>query len=237
MIALENHDHGQHTSPHILSQLNQPEQFLPVADLFAQLSDPTRLRIFWLLCHRESCGVHIAETLGISTQAAAHHLRLLREKGLICCHRAGKEVHYRSCDTPGCQLLHQMMEQAMDITCPVTLAPEQKELPQRIHDYLMENLDKHIPIEELSRRFLVNPTTIKAAFKAAYGTSLAAHTRHHRMERAAQLLAQGKLSVAQVAQAVGYESGSKFASAFKAHFGTVPSKYTDQAPKQPCSCT
>ncbi len=233
---MENHEHGHHTSPHILSQLNQPEQFRGVAELFSQLSDPTRLRIFWLLCHRESCGIHIAETLGISTQAAAHHLRLLRERGLICCHREGKEVYYRSCDTPGCQLLHQMMEQAMDITCPKSLAPEQKELPQQIHDYLMENLQKHITIEDLSRRFLVNPTTIKSVFKAAYGTSLASHMRHHRMEHAAKLLSQGELSVAQVARSVGYESSSKFTNAFKAHFGTVPSKYANQSPKQPCSC-
>ena len=37
----------------IESGLCQAERFETVAELFKQLSDTTRLRIFWLLCHTE----------------------------------------------------------------------------------------------------------------------------------------------------------------------------------------
>ncbi len=220
-------DHGHTPDPHILSQLSQPEHFQPVAELFALLGDSTRLRIFWLLCHQESCGIHIADSLGMSTQAVAHHLRLLRDSGLVCTRREGKEVYYHACNTPACDLLHQMMEEAMDIACPKCPCQEES-LSQQLHRYLMTNLDKHITIEELSRLFLVNPTTLKEEFKATYGLSIASHMRHHRMEASGKLLLEGKLTIAQIAEAVGYESSSKFSAAFKAHYGVNPSKYQGQ---------
>ncbi len=232
---MENHDHGHPPDPHILSQLSQPEQFQGVAQLFAQLADPTRLRIFWLLCHRESCGVSIAQSLGMSTQAISHHLRLLREHGLVCTRREGKEVYYHACNTPACDLLHQMMEEAMEISCPKCPCGEET-LAQQLHRYLMNNLDKHITIEELSRLFLVNPTTLKEEFKATYGLSVAAHMRHHRMAHSARLLLEGKLSIARIAQMVGYESSSKFSSAFKAHYGVNPSKYQGGKPLSTIPC-
>lgn len=232
---MEQHICDHPADPHILSQLSQPQQFQPVAELFAQLSDTTRLRIFWLLCHSESCGIHIAQSLGMSTQAVAHHLRLLRQHGLVCTRREGKEVYYHACQTPACDLLHQMMEQAMEISCPQCPCQEET-LAQQIHRYLMTNLDKHITIDELSRLFLVNPTTLKEEFKATYGLSIAAHMRNHRMERSGKLLLEGKLSVAQIAQAVGYESSSKFSAAFKAHYGVIPSKYRGEPPLKPCRC-
>ncbi len=234
-IFIENQHHNHAPDPHILSQLSQPEQFQPVAELFAQLGDTTRLRIFWLLCHRESCGIHIAESLGMSTQAIAHHLRLLRDSGLVCTRREGKEVYYHACATPACDLLHQMMEAAMDIACPRCPCQEET-LAQQIHRYLMTNLSKHITIDDLSRLFLVNPTTLKEEFKATYGLSIAAHMRNHRMEKAGKLLLEGNMSISQIAESVGYESASKFSAAFKAYYGVNPSKYTGQKPLQPCSC-
>ncbi len=43
------------------------------------------------------------------------------------------------------------------------------------------NLDRRITIEDLSRQYLMNPTTLKAMFKSVYGTYLAAHVKEHRM--------------------------------------------------------
>lgn len=96
---------------------------------------------------------------------------------------------------------------------------------EAVHAYLMEHLDQRIPIDALARRFLMNPTTLKAAFKAAYGASLAAHIRAHRMERAAALLRGTDQSVAAIASAVGYESQSKLTAAFRDAFGMPPTEY------------
>ncbi len=103
--------------------------------------------------------------------------------------------------------------------------PEQIKIIREIHDWFLQNMEQKITIEELSRQYLINPTTLKAAFKAVYGTSLAAHMKKHRMEQAARLLRETNMSVAEVAAAVGYESQSKFAAAFKNQFSVLPNAY------------
>lgn len=110
-------------------------------------------------------------------------------------------------------------------------ADVQRQTMEQIHQYLLENIHRHITIEELSRQFHMNPTTLKAAFKSVYGTSLAAHIKHHRMGRAGYLLLETDLSIAQIGQAVGYDSQGKFTAAFKSAYGVLPRDFR----KQPCS--
>lgn len=106
--------------------------------------------------------------------------------------------------------------------------PEQIQIIQEIHEQLIAHMDKRITIEELSRQHLINPTTLKAVFKAVYGTSLAAHMKEHRMGLAAKLLRETTLSISEVSLQVGYESQSKFTAAFKEYFGILPKEYRHQ---------
>ena len=90
---------------------------LGCVDVFKQLGDTTRIRIFWLLCHQEECVLNISALLEMSSPAVSHHLRPLKTSGLIVSRRDGKEVYYRAADTRQSRLLHQMIEQVMEITC------------------------------------------------------------------------------------------------------------------------
>ncbi len=105
------------------------------------------------------------------------------------------------------------------------LRPEQVDIARRIHRRLTENLAERITIEELSREFLMNPTTLKEIFKSVYGNSVAAHVREHRLNHAAQLLKSSRLSLAEIAASVGYTSQSKFSAAFKEQFHVLPKEY------------
>lgn len=109
---------------------------------------------------------------------------------------------------------------------------EQVEIIRQIHDRLIGNLEQRCSIEELSRQYLMNPTTLKQMFKTVYGTSIAAHIREHRMEAAARLLAQTDMSIADVARQVGYDSQSRFSAAFKAHYGMLPKEYRRKCASQ-----
>lgn len=102
---------------------------------------------------------------------------------------------------------------------------EQVALIREIHELLLSNLDKRITIEELSRQYLINTTTLKNLFKAVYGTSIAAHIKEHRMEHAADMLLNTNESIASIANAVGYDSQSKFTSAFKSAYQVTPREY------------
>lgn len=113
------HHHGEERLPGAMrAQLEKTGDFQAIADVFRQLGDPTRVRIFWLLCHCEECVVNISAMMDMSSPAVSHHLRPLKNSGLIVSRREGKEVYYRAADTAQSRLLHQMIEQVMAIACP-----------------------------------------------------------------------------------------------------------------------
>lgn len=111
------HDHGQSIEQE-LQNIPSVENFQMLADIFKQLGDGSRLRIFWLLCHCEECVVNLAAMVGMSSPAVSHHLKLLRAAGLIVNRRVGKEVYYTAADTLRSQLLHHMIEDLVVIACP-----------------------------------------------------------------------------------------------------------------------
>ena len=223
------HDHGeQKHAVELHRELMNVEHFNAVCDIFKQLSDPTRVRIFWLLSHHEECVINIAAMLEMSSPAVSHHLRSLAQSHLIVSRRSGKEVYYKAADTAQIKLLHEVVEQVMEIACPekgVDFQASQEEIIRHIHDELTENLAQRVTIEELSKKYLMNTTTLKRVFKQVYGETIAAHMKQHRMEAAAALLLKTQDDMASIAQAVGYESQSRFTTVFKETYGELPTEY------------
>ena len=111
------HDHRQAIERE-LELMPSVENFQQVADIFKQLGDGSRIRIFWLLCHCEECVMNLSSMVEMSSPAVSHHLRQLKAGGLIVSRREGKEVYYRAADTERAQLLHHMIEQMVEIACP-----------------------------------------------------------------------------------------------------------------------
>lgn len=225
------HDHGSKGNLIFLQkQVEEIDKFRVVAEVFKQLGDTSRIRIFWLLCHCEQCVTNISGIVNMTSPAVSHHLRLLKENGLIEAHREGKEVYYKASDTEQSRILHMMIESIMEITCPVSsknsaIKNDPTDTIKNIHEYLLANLDKRVPIEAIAREYLMNTTTLKSTFKSVYGDSIAAHMKEHRMKKAALLLQSTEDSIADIARAVGYESQSRFTAAFKEFFSTSPSSY------------
>lgn len=89
-----------------------------VSDAMKQLGDPTRLQIFWLLCHCEECVSNIAAIVNMTSPAVSHHLRLLKSSDLIISRREGKEVYYSASKNALTQSLHNIIEEIASITCP-----------------------------------------------------------------------------------------------------------------------
>lgn len=226
------HHHGNMSRAEKLHrELSENNRFDVACEYFKLFSDATRIRIFWLLSHQETCVINIAAMLNMSSPAVSHHLRALTEGGLIESRRDGKEVYYRCADTEKNRLLHEIIEQVLGVSCPEQVDTTQdspEEVACTVHSYLMEHLNERIKIEELSRQFLINTTTLKQAFKTVYGTSIGAHMKVHRMERAAKLLRETNDSIALIAKRVGYESQSRFTAAFKEIYNIRPTEYRKQ---------
>jgi ArsR family transcriptional regulator, lead/cadmium/zinc/bismuth-responsive transcriptional repressor len=66
-----------------------------VAELFSAFSDTSRIRIISAIIEQELNVNTLAQMVGISESAISHHMRHLRQMGIVNARRSGKEVFYR----------------------------------------------------------------------------------------------------------------------------------------------
>ena len=111
-------------SERILDHMPKPEAFAGAAEMLKLMSDYTRIRLFWLLCHCEECVLNLSAMMNMSSPALSHHLKLLKACGLITSRRDGKEVYYQAADTPAANALHLIIEQMAAISCPEEKVPQ-----------------------------------------------------------------------------------------------------------------
>ncbi|WP_298202578.1 metalloregulator ArsR/SmtB family transcription factor [Desulfosporosinus sp.] len=64
------------------------------ADFFKALSDETRLRILEIIAQEESCNCQLMERLNISQSMVSHHIKILKQAGIIDERRNGKWTYY-----------------------------------------------------------------------------------------------------------------------------------------------
>lgn len=112
------HNHNQNAEK-MIEKMPENKDFEKVSALFQLISDPTRLKIMWLLCHCEECVNDIACAVNMSAPAVSHHLRLLKQAGLLSSRREGKEMYYKLSDDAQAQLLHRSIDDIFDIQCPI----------------------------------------------------------------------------------------------------------------------
>ncbi len=84
------------------------EKATQVANLFAVLSDPTRLQVLYALLQApggELCVCDLATGLGRDDTTISHQLRVLRTQHIVKMRKAGRVVYYRLVDDHIRQLL------------------------------------------------------------------------------------------------------------------------------------
>ena len=67
---------------------------LALTQTLKALADPSRLRIFNLLMEGVHCNCEIAAQLGLSLSLISHHLRVLREVGLVNAERDTQDARW-----------------------------------------------------------------------------------------------------------------------------------------------
>lgn len=61
---------------------------------FRALGDETRLRLLEILTGGERCVSDLMDELGLGQSLVSHHLRALREAGLVTVRRDGRQIFY-----------------------------------------------------------------------------------------------------------------------------------------------
>ena len=227
------HDHGVN-SAHLMEHMPHMEVFSTVSEAFKLLSDPNRARVYWLLCHCEECVINLSAMTDMSSPALSHHLKLLKTAGLITSRREGKEVYYTASKTARAHVLHEMIEEIMEVACPVERESECShtenhdstvQIVNEVHAFLIGNITKRYTIEELSAKYHINQTTLKTTFKTMFGQSIGGYMKEYRIKQAKDLLCHSDATIAEIACAVGYENQSKFTASFRDITGMLPRDY------------
>lgn len=100
------------------------------------------------------------------------------------------------------------------------LTGEEAETAEVIQRLILDNLDKHLLIRELSKKVAVSESGIKKSFKRVFGTSIHQYRIYARLKEAIRLLNDGK-SVKEAAAATGWRPADLIKAYYKV-YGTTP---------------
>lgn len=127
------------------------------------------------------------------------------------------------------QWIHQQKEKAAD-TAGKTY--KQEELIDEVEAYLYEHMTDEITIDSVAGHFFISPDYLNRLYKKARGTTINQYLIHIRMELAAELLKEGRLTATAVAGYLGYSSYPSFVNAFKKVHGVSPVGYLEQLDRE-----
>ncbi|MBR1215033.1 AraC family transcriptional regulator [Bradyrhizobium sp. JYMT SZCCT0180] len=106
----------------------------------------------------------------------------------------------------------------------VSLVSDHKRLRlQAVRELIESDLRHPWTIAELARHAGVSRRSFTAQFHRVYGVSATEYLRTSRLKSAREALLHQGLSVTEAAYAVGYANPANFSTAFRRHFGYVPS--------------
>jgi AraC family transcriptional regulator len=96
---------------------------------------------------------------------------------------------------------------------------------RRVLEFIHANLDQELTLEKLARTAELSPSHFLHQFRSSMDISPYRYVLALRIERGKRLLADPRLSVLEVGQAVGFENPQHFATAFRRVAGVSPSTY------------
>ena len=99
---------------------------------------------------------------------------------------------------------------------------------ERARGFLHEHDDRSVTLGEMASVAGLSQFHLARYFKSAFGSSPISYHRSLRLARAAELLAKGGRSVADVAEATGYSDQVALSHAFRRHYGAPPHLWSMQ---------
>jgi AraC-like DNA-binding protein len=93
-----------------------------------------------------------------------------------------------------------------------------------IKKILTTNMQTQLSLRTLSHMVGTNEFNLKRNFKLAFGTTVYGYLNQYKMEKAKAVLMKKDITIAELAQQMGYKYATHFSSAFKKYFGYLPNK-------------
>ena len=93
----------------VRSGIPSEDAAVDAASLFAHLSDSTRVRILSMLAISDMCVCEMADILAMSQPAVSHHLRILRQCGVVRFRKQGQRAVYFLNDNETGELIRRLL--------------------------------------------------------------------------------------------------------------------------------
>jgi ArsR family transcriptional regulator len=158
------------SAPPLSVQALAPQSAGRLAPMFKALSDPIRLRLLSLIASTsEICVCDLTDAFDVTGATISHHLRVLREAGLVDCERRGTWVYY---------WVHR---QALDLlggmlsTNAQTASTAPPQTPGRLSDALASNQANLISANPDVTRLLADPLRAQLVEILARGPACTSH--------------------------------------------------------------
>jgi AraC family transcriptional regulator len=103
-----------------------------------------------------------------------------------------------------------------------------KRIPEwmkKVQQYLSDNWDKTVTLQELSRAAEVHPTTISKYFPLYFSCTLGEYLRRIKIEKSLALIKSSRLSLLEIALECGFADQSHFIRVFKMTTGFLPNDF------------
>ncbi len=102
---------------------------------------------------------------------------------------------------------------------------EQKDVIYQIAEYLNENIECDINLEDCARHFNYNASYLSRMFKKNFGKTYTDYVTEKRMERCEELLLETDISINELAERFGYSSTQNFIRVFKKYTLLTPGQF------------
>ena len=101
-------------------------------------------------------------------------------------------------------------------------------IAHEVSEYISAHFCEQIPLEKLAEKFSVSESYLSRSFKDVVGVGIREYVNILRIRKAQEMLEDSKLTVLEIAKAVGFDSANYFGRVFQTHLAISPSQYRKQ---------
>lgn len=106
---------------------------------------------------------------------------------------------------------------------------QNKETIKFVTDFMKQNLNNNLAVEQISKECGLSVSTLKRIFKEETGSGIIEYFNDLKISKAIELIENSSLNISQISEQLGYSSPFYFSRLFKQKLGVSPLEYSKKA--------
>ncbi|MDR9796325.1 AraC family transcriptional regulator [Aeribacillus pallidus] len=143
--------------------------------------------------------------------------------------RSGRKDNYFQWKGTVFFILSESLKWARQQGQDIVLSEEDRRLLHLAKEILMERIDSPPSLAELSRLCCMNQNKLKKGFKQLFQTTISDFVLEGKVQKGKYWLEETDMTIAEIAEALGYQNPSKFSRLFKKRYGLTPREWRNRS--------